>query len=394
MMTRRLFILGTSSAVAALAIGGQSKQGRAESEWPFPDDTAWLQTALDRGGHVTLNNGQVYRVSARTGERAALRIGSDTYLDLRGATLELAPNQRCAMIAQRSDVGRIRNVRIGNGVIVGNGTRQPADYRPGIGITPTLYLMGCDGLELQNLEMRDTYMYALYAQGDGGVIDNLSIENAIGGGVHLDGARWHIDNVKVHNVTFFERVNCQGNPFIVSLRDSKIGSVYCKNYGFGIKFQDGCENITVDSIEAIGGPNNNDYLVKIQGRKDEANNRPNRNIRIGNIIARNGPYSGLYIYFSEGVNIASYRGENNGRSYTLNTKNRADVLIRDSDNIHFGTLRAAGFPRHGLWLHHKTGRVSADLLELQAAGNSNANPVVIRSGTAVLGGTEYRPKDR
>ena len=394
MMTRRLFILGTGSAVAALAIGCQSKQGRTESEWPFPDDTAWLQTALDRGGHVTLNHGQVYRVSARPGERAALRIGSDTYLDLGGATLELAPNQRCAMIAQRSDVGRIRNVRIGNGVIVGNGTRQPVDFRSNIGITPTLYLMGCDGLELRNLEMRDTYMYAVYARGDGGVIDNLSIENAIGGGVHLNGARWHIDNVKVHNVTFFERVNCQGNPFIVSLRDSKIGSIYCKNYGFGVKFQDGCENITVDSIEAIGGPNNNDYLVKIQGKKGKAKNLPNRNIRIGNIIARNGPYSGLYIYYSEGVNIASYRGENNGRSYILDVKNRADVLIIDSDNIHFGKLRATGFPTHGLWLHDKTGRVSADLLELQAAGSSNANPVVIFSGTAVLGGTEYRPKDR
>ncbi len=394
MLTRRSFILATGSAVAALAIGSQSKQDRTESERPLPDDTAWLQTALDRGGHVTLKHGQVYRVSARPGERAALRIGSDTYLDLGGATLELAPNQRCAMIAQRSDVGRLRNVRIGNGVIVGNGTRQPAEYRRDIGITPTLYLIGCDGLKLQNLEMRDTYMYAVYAKGDGGVIDDLRIENAIGGGVHLGGARWHIDNVKVQNVTFFERANCLGNPFIVLLRDSKIGSVYCKNYGFGIKFQNGCENITVDSIEAIGGPNNNNPLIKIQGQKNKAKNRPNRNIRIGNIIARNGPYSGLYIYYSEGVNIASYRGENNGRSYALDAKKRADVLIIDSDNIHFGKLRATGFPRHGLWLHDKTGRVSADLLELQAAGSRNADPVVIRSGAAMIGGTEYRSKDR
>lgn len=393
MLTRRAFLIGCSGSAVTVACGPAYRNGLAGSLGDVEaDDTGWLQKALDKGGHITLETDRICKVSAQHGARAALFIGSDTFLDLAGATLELAPNQRCAMIAHRPG-SRVRNIRIANGTIVGNGARQPADYRRDIGITPTLYLMDCDNLELRDLDMRDTYMYAVYAQGNGGVVEGLSIEDAIGGGMHLDGAQWRIDKVRVRNVTYFERANCQGNPFIVSLRNSEIGSIYCENFGFGVKFQDGCENLTVGSIEAVGGPNNDDFLVKIQGKKERTVERINRNIRIGSIVARNGPKSGLYIIYSDGVEISSYRGENNGRSRPMDAKNGADVLIIDADNVRFGDLYAKGFHRYGLWLHDKTGRVSAEAARLEAAEASNSRPVAVRSGVAVLNGDAYPPGD-
>ena len=392
MLNRRDFIV-----FGVTMLGCGSCKGNDPSSVDFPNsdanDSSMLQASLDKGGKIVLEHGRVYRLLAPAGAKAALLVGSDTLLDLNGATLELMPNQHCTLLAQRGG-GRVQNVRIINGSIVGNGSRLLGVYRND-GIKPTLYFTDCDRLELRNLEMRDTYMYAVYAQGDGGVIDNLTVENAIGGGIHLKGSQWQIDKVRVRNVTFFERVNCQGNPFIVSLVDSVIGSIHCENYGFGIKFQDGCNNVRVGSIEAIGGPNNNDYLVKIQGYKAEEGrlDRFNRNIRFGSIKSRNGPKSGLYIFSSDGVDIGSYLGEHNGQSqFTLltDTKNVADVLIIDSDHIHFGELQAKGFPSQGLWLHEKAGRVVADKAIFDGVESSNTSPVTVRSGVAVLGNTEYQ----
>jgi hypothetical protein len=388
---RRHFIAGAAVAMASWAWRRDEKGEHVAIADKQFDDTARLQAALNRGGHITLEKGRRYRLSAPSGARAALVIKSDTFLDLAGAILELAPGQRCALIStQRGE--RSRSIRIAGGEIVGNGAQQPTVFNPSIGITPTLYLTNCDGLDLHDLRMRDTYMYSVYAEGNGGAVDNLTINGAIGGGIHLNGECWRIDRVNVRNVSYFERVNCQGNPFIVSLRDSTVGSVRCENYGFGVKFQDGCENVTVNSILAIGGDNNDrnpDYLVKIQGMNDSCGKRINRGIRIGSIVARNGPYSGLYIIYSEGVDIASYQGENNGRSRHKDAKNGADVLVIDADHVHFGALRVKGIRQYGLWIHNKVGQFSADTVEMEGKG-IDAVPMVLRSGSPVFGRTLLR----
>jgi hypothetical protein len=388
-MKRRNFITGAATAMAGWAWGFDDvRDSSVVAEDRRVDDTAWLQAALHRGGHITLERGRRYRLSAPAGGRAALIINSDTFLDLSGAILELLPGKHCTLVSTRRGE-RSRNIRIAGGEIVGNGARQPGDYRPDIGITPTFYLVNCDGLELRNLRMRDTYMYAVYANGNDGIVDNITVENAIGGGIFLNGARWQIDRVDVRNVTYFDSVNCTGNPFIVSLRDSTLGSIRCENYGFGVKFQDGCENVTVDSIVAVGGDNNDnsrDYLVKIQGMNDSRGRRLNRGIKIGSIVARNGPASGLYIIYSDGVDIASYQGENNGRSWHMDAKNGADVLVIDADHVHFGTLRVKGVRRYGLWIHDKVGQFSADTVEMEATKGMGAVPIMeVRSASAVFG---------
>lgn len=305
----------------------------------------------------------------------------------------LVPNQRCSLLVCRGGVP-VRNMRIANGIIDGNGANQPPDYRPDIGITPTLYLMNCKALELRDLIIRDAYMYAVYTRAHNGVIDNLDIDGAIGGGIHVDGEGWHIDKVRVRNVSYFEEVSCQGNPFIVSLRNSSVGRVRCENYGFGVKFQDGCENLIVDSVEAIGGQNNNDYLVKIQGNKNSSPNRPNRNIKIARIEARKGPYSGLYLYYSFGVQIGSYLGKANGQAAPLDLKNSADVLVIDADGIHFSELGAFEYSHHALWLHEGSGQVTADRVVMKSSRSPYTTPIMVRQGMALLAGTEYSGEDR
>jgi hypothetical protein len=398
-MKRRQFIAGAIAGMASLVWGCNRKGDyTAIVNDDRADDTARLQTALNRGGHITLGKGRRYRLVAPVGARAALVIHSDTFLDLAGAILELAPGQRCALISTPRGE-HSRNIRIAGGEVVGNGVLQPpgfdqpANFDPGIGLTPTFYLMNCDGLELCDLRMHDTYQYAVYARGNDGTVDNLSIEGAIGGGIHLTGAYWRIDRVNVRNVTYFDPVNCTGNPFIVCLHDSTVGSIQCENYGFGIKFQDGCENVTVNSIVAVGGDNNDkiqEFLVKIQGMKDKRGTALNRGIRIGSIVARNGPACGLYIIYSDCVDIGSYQGENNGRLQQKDYKYGADVLIIDADHVHFGTLRVKGYSRHGLWLHDKVGQFSADKVEIESAKEIDAVPMVLRSGSVVIGGKRIR----
>ncbi|MBZ0169673.1 hypothetical protein MELA_01144 [Candidatus Methylomirabilis lanthanidiphila] len=393
MLTRRSFLFGAAGVMAGCVAHTPDLQNEPRAVAPDADDTRFLQTALDKGGHVVLETGRRYTVSAQTGARAALLVKSNTFLDLAGATLELAPGQRCTMIGRVGNE-RITNVKIANGTIIGNGTRQPTDVLADIGaMTPTIYLTKCHNVSFHNLQLQDTYMYSIYAHGDNGVMDNISVKGAVGGGIHLDGTRWQIDHIRVRDVTYFDDVYCTGNPFIVTLKDSEIGRIYCENYGFGVKFQDGCERLTVEAIEAVAGQNNYahpDKLVKIQGKKTPLAERHNRDIRVGRIVSRNGPSNGLYIYRSNNVEIGSYLGENNGRSHPADSKNSADVLVVAAGEIRFGEFSARGFLRYGLWLDEEAGRVVADRVEMTCGGSSVCDPIVVRNGEAVLNGVTYR----
>jgi hypothetical protein len=136
------------------------------------------------------------------------------------------------------------------------------------------------------------------------------------------------------------------------------------------------------------------YLVKIQGKKNSSQNRPNRNIKIARIEARNGPYSGLYLYYSFAVQIGSYLGKANGQQAPLDLKNNADVLVIDADGVHFGELLAFEYPHHALWLHEGSGKVTADRVVMKSARSPYTTPIMVRQGMALLAGTEYPGKDK
>jgi hypothetical protein len=290
----------------------------------WADDGAYLQNLLDQGGQITLDMGRVYSVSD------TLYLGSNTSLDLNGATLMLAPNSYCSLIKEKT-VG-IENVEIINGTIIGNGSQQP-EFNPGIGIAPTFYLVDVNCLTLTDLDMYDVWMYGIYAKGNNGVLNRIFIDGAVGGGIHVDGMYWEMDEIDVRNVTYWEDINCQGNPFTVSLVSSHIGSLFCKNFGFGVKIQDGSENVVIDSLTAIAGPNNFEHpdpLVKIQGKKPD---RPNTWITVKKIVARGGPQAGLYVYFSEWVKVNSFTFKNNNQITNPDDKYNYNVVILESPKV-------------------------------------------------------------
>ncbi len=81
MITRRSLLCKTIwfiTGCAAHKIYPRKDPGTVASN---ADDTALLQSALDRGGHVVLETGKRYVVSAHGEARAALRIKSSTFLD-------------------------------------------------------------------------------------------------------------------------------------------------------------------------------------------------------------------------------------------------------------------------------------------------------------------------
>jgi hypothetical protein len=206
----------------------------------------------------------------------------------------------------------------------------------------------------------------------------------------LSGARWRIDDIDVHDVSFVNVDVCEGNPFIVNLTDSAIGRVRCENFGFGVKLQDGCRNVTVDSITAVGGPNNEPHpnpLVKIQGMNDARGRRLNQHLRIKRITTQGGSVSGLYVIYSEDVQIDHYSGRDNCHLPYRNPAYLADVLLLDSTNIRFGLLEGYEVRHCGLWVDKKAQQIAVENLKLTTA-RSDARPQLIQSSSVKIGKSE------
>ena len=347
------------------------------------DDTRAIQRALDRGGKVVGQPGKVYLVyRSLMNLKTALLVRSNTMIDLNGSTLKLANAQNCSLIATEhflDKMARTEGISIQNGVIDGNSTNQSGDVTSTLGFLPTFYFTNSDRTRITNITIKNAYMYGVYASGNDGFVEGLKITDALGGGIHVDGQRWWFDRIFVHNVKYFEDINTQGNPFIVNITDSQIGRIYCENYGFGVKFQDGCQNVQVDSITAVGGINNwskGDFLVKIQGKKEKRN----RNIKVNRIISREGGKAGLYIIYSDDVSIGDYIGNNNGKSCSTDFKNCADVLIIDSSGIKFHSLNSQNGQYAGLWLHDNSGNVRIENLSIDTENAKYLHPVIHTAG--------------
>lgn len=391
-MKRRQFIAKVTAATAGAALSWERFGSRAASApaAALADATAELQALLDKGGQIILEAGRRYLVRGVQPGQPALTLRSDTSLDLRGAVLELVPGSRSSLLTTDKRQ-RTRNIRISGGEIVGNGSRQPTDYLPKIGITPTLYFPGCDNLEVRDVHIRDAYMYAIHAIGDHGIVDRVTVRGAVGGGIAATGCDWHVDEVDVSDVTYFERVNCQGNPFIVRLTDSTIGAIKCENYGFGVKFQDGCRNVTVDSIIARGGPNNEPHpnpLVKIQGMRDARGKHFNQHLQIKSIICEGGSVSGLYVIYSDDVRIDRYSGRDNCRLPHPDRSYSADVLLLESNRIRFGLLNAEAVRHYGLWVDKRAQNIDVEQLKL-STNTTGANAELIQSSTVKIHKHEF-----
>lgn len=371
-------------AAGVLAVSS-AKAAHAQSAGQEPaDDTTEVQRMLDRGGVVRLKAGATYQVRAQPGAAAALFLDSGTTLDLNGATLKFAGADAASVLSLRRGTTRAREIKVIDGTIDGSASALnfPAGGRTAW--VPTISMIGCDGASLQNLHFRDAFIYAAYLQGHQGLVSNVTVDGAIGGGLHITGEEWHCDRIDVRNVAPLYKDQAAGNPFIVSLKRSTVGEVRCLNFGFGVKFQDGCEDLRIGRVLAVAGANNNDYLVKIQGKRDSGKNQPNRRIVIESIEAINGPASGLYIYHSHGVTIGSYSGFGNGRGPTHSEMNYADILVYRSSEVQIHAARSVAAGGPPVWLHDECGDVKVGTITVASQAGGRARPIV-RSGNLVTG---------
>lgn len=364
------------------------------------DSTDELQSLLDAKNNVKLERNSQYIVSCRPNtearHNAALYISSDTSLDLNGSTIILSEDQNCTVIGRlglRVVDGDppLSNISVVNGTVVGSGHYQSQIY---LGWAPTIDLFDCDNLVLGDLVINDAYQHAIYSRGNYCQLYDVVVNGSVGSGLHLSGDSWTIGDVDVFDVRNFAIDVANGNPFIVALTNSTIGFVKCFNFGFGVKFQNGCENLQVRSVVAVAGPNNfangqtdvSDFLVKIQGFQDPVQPLINRNIQIDSIIAQGGPFSGLYIFFSEDVRIGSYRGINNGQDPNQDALYRSDIVTIDANDMTFDKVRAEGFHQFSLNMHTGNGTlVCPDF----AVDRDLAPTIVVTSGKAILNGVDY-----
>ncbi len=325
-------------------------------------DTAELQSLLDTGGNITLDKHRVYVVSGpRGGFSKALTVRSNTNLNLNLATIKLADDQQCGLLGQDQS-RKLANVAIYKGTLDGNGAKQ-SDVFPSVNDWyPTVWFSRSDNVSLRQLSLEDTYFYSLYNTGDNCSLQDISVVDAIGGGIWLNGDNWTIGDIAGKNVSYWEENYTTGNPFIVNLKNSAIGHLHFENFGFGVKFQGGCRNVAVKSIEAVAGPNNYRketkwWLVKIQG---ENLPRWNDGIKIDKIICRGGPRSGLYIWNSRNVHIGKYVGVDNGKFEPVHLEHGSDCFILSGDNIHFDEFISTGAPKHAFAVSQFATNISVD----------------------------------
>lgn len=377
-MKRRELLAAGAMAVASAA----RAQGAGAAQ--VDDETASLQQLLDKGGVVRLKAGATYHVRALPGAASALYIGAGTTLDLNGATLKLLGPDAASVLALRPGTSRARDIKVTDGTIDGSANVLTLPTGGRATWVPTISMNGCDGAGLHNLHFRDAFIYAAYVQGHQGQVTNVTVDGAMGGGLHITGDEWHCDGINVRNVSRLYKDAAEGNPFIVNLKRSTVGEIRCLNFGFGVKFQDGCEDVRVRRVLAIGGANSADYLVKIQGKRDSGKNQPNRRIVVDSIEAINGPASGLYIYHSQGVTIGSYSGFGNGRGPTHSEMNHADILVYRSTDVNLQSVASVGAGGPPIWLHDECGDVHVDALRVSTKAGMGGSPVV-RSGRLAVG---------
>lgn len=322
------------------------------------DDTAALQAALDSFTEVRGRPGATYLVRRKAGKRYCLLwksnhrwVGNGSVIKL--ANGEYAPAVGCSVfmtLGVDDAPATITTNTYFNGIVDGNYQNQSAIVVAGNFFTPTVYVNKIANTEW-DITIRNGNVLGFYTTGSAAqVYDNrlrARVEAANGGGVSLNGTRWQVSEIYAKDLLWVDNNSVQGNPFIVNITDSTIGRIYAENFGFGVKFQDGCENVTVGEIiakQGAGSSSQKDRGVKFQGTPAS----PNRNINVGSIVVQGMQPGGLYIYECQRITIGSYIGSGNGSSASYGENDRVDTYIVDSDDVTINSLTVEGCGQYPL----------------------------------------------
>ena len=315
------------------------------------DDTVALQTALDTLNEVRGKPGATYLVRRKAGKRYCLAWKSNMRWIGNGSVIKLANNEYAASVGCSvlmtlgvdDAPATITTNTYFEGIVDGNYQNQGAITLSGNFFTPTVYVNKIANTEW-DITVRNGNCLGFYTTGSTSEIyDNrlrARVEAANGGGISLDGTRWQVSEIYAKDILWVNNNSVQGNPFIVTITDSNVGQIYAENFGFGVKFQNGCENVTIGQIVAkqgAGSSTQKDRAVKFQG--DPAT--PNRNISVGSIVVQGMQTGSLYIYECESITIGSYIGSGNGQA-ALPENDGVDAYILDSNDVTINSLTVEG----------------------------------------------------
>lgn len=322
------------------------------------DDTVAIQNALDSLTEVRGRPGATYLVRRKAGKRYCLLWKSNYRWIGNGSVIKLANNEYvfsvgCSvfMTLGVDDVpATITTNTYFEGIVDGNYQNQGAVVAAGNFFTPTIYVNKIANTEW-DVTVRNANVLGFYTTGSNSEIyDNrlrARIEASNGGGISLNGTRWQVSEVYAKDILWVDNNSVQGNPFIVSITDSNVGQIYAENFGYGVKFQNGCENVTIGQIVAkqgAGSSSQKDRGVKFQGTTAT----PNRNISVGNIVVQGMQPGGLYIYECDRITIGSYIGSGNGSSASYSENDRCDAYIVDSNDVSINSLTVEGCGQYPL----------------------------------------------
>ena len=322
------------------------------------DDTVALQAALDTLNEVRGKPGATYLVRRKAGKRYCLAWKSNMRWIGNGSVIKLANNEYtpsvgCSVfmtLGVDDAPATITTNTYFSGIVDGNYQNQSAIVAAGNFFTPTIYVNKIANTEW-DITVRNGNVLGFYTTGSNSEIyDNrlrARIEASNGGGISLNGTRWQVSEIYAKDILWVDNNSVQGNPFIVTIDDSNVGQIYAENFGYGVKFQNGCENVTVGQIVAkqgAGSSTQKDRAVKFQG----TSGTPNKNISVGSIVAQGMEPGGLYIYECDRITIGSYIGSGNGSSASYGENDRVDAYIVDSNDVSINSLTVEGCGQYPL----------------------------------------------
>ena len=347
------FINFTQAGTGAIARALNLKLGEIVSPEDFgavgdgaTNDTAALQAALNTLKTVVGKPGATYLLSKAAGTTRCILWKSGMRWDGNGSTPKLANNQQpCSLIqAEYATAGgaTVSNTML-KGRFDGNTANQGTITPGGSWFTPTIDMRNVSASEF-DVEVLNGHLAGFYAQGTTYAFDNranqIRVKTARGYGVSLGGTGWQIDRIVVEATEHDDALvaDLQGNGFIINGSDHQVGEVALKNCGWGVKVQDGATRVDIASIRNVSGANTKDNpAVKIEGQVGLRNS----GITLGRVYTNGFNSNGLYIVYSDGVSVGSYRGKGNGLTAgSLAPVERSEIRIIETTDLQIAAVSA------------------------------------------------------
>lgn len=300
------------------------------------DDTAALQEAIDyaaaRGLKIESLPNKEYKVSivgttrydlnsSHNTSDYSLLVPDNTDIDFNGSKLVNRDFDYCSLLTNEglrntpkttNDNIRIVNLGTRGNINVGYKSNRYNPHINFVGVT-NLHLDGIDNKDGLDVGTRILKVDDFY-------IGSVRVFNFKGSGLYAgiwkeggEDTRCHNGHIEyLYTEDLYETdMVTASNSLIATLVNVSIGTVSAVNCSWGTKIQNDSENVTIGTSIFNGGELSTvNSGLRIQG---VSNTQSARNIVVGKVISHNCGGPGLYVQYSDSVEIGEYVGENNGK---------------------------------------------------------------------------------